>query len=282
MLAFYVHRFRDEALETAREVVAFARGAGYKIVVCGFDPVGSELADPEAKLHDADLMLTIGGDGTLLRGARLAAPYDIPLLGINTGRLGFLTEIDGDDRAIERLKTMLESGYTLESRVALEAIMPSGQRFFALNDVVVRKGAASRIVPFGLELDGEHVAHIPSDGIIVTTPTGSTAYFLSAGGPVIAPNVDGFGIVALLPHTLFIRPLIVPVSSTIAVTSEMEEFDANLETDGDVVGTVRSGEPVTIRRYPRPVRFARLSTHSFFHRLEVKLRWGVPIQEKQR
>ncbi len=158
------------------------------------------------------LFITVGGDGTLLRAARVATENDAPLLGINTGRLGFLTELDAGDPRIDDLPELVERGLVVEERVALEAEY-DGRTFFALNDVVVRKGDVSRIVPFGLSLDDEHIADIPADGICVATPTGSTAYFLSAGGSIISPRVDAFGIVPLLPHTLFSRPLIVPASS---------------------------------------------------------------------
>ena len=117
------------------------------------------------------------------------------------------------------------------------------------------------MAPFGLSLDGETIAHISSDGIVVATPTGSTAYFLSAGGPIIAPTVDAFGVAALLPHTLFARPLIVPTSSTIQITCDSEIVHANLETDGTFVSDLSSGDLVTVVRAPRPVKFARTGDH---------------------
>ncbi len=134
------------------------------------------------------------------------------------------------------------------------------------------------MAPFGLALDGETVAHLPSDGVIVATPTGSTGYFLSAGGPIIHPAVDALGIGALLPHTLFARPLLVPSDATIEITCDGEIARANLETDGHIAGELRAGDRVTIRRTAQPVRFARVSERAFFKRLEDKLQWGVPIK----
>jgi NAD+ kinase len=144
--------------------------------------------------------------------------------------------------------------------------------------VVVRRGAEARMAPFGLSLDGERTTHISADGIVVATPTGSTAYFLSAGGPIIAPAVDALGVAALLPHTLFARPIIVPTSSTIRITCDSEIVHANLETDGTFVGDLSSGDLVTVVRAPRPVKFARTGDRAFFARLEDKLQWGVPIK----
>jgi NAD+ kinase len=146
----------------------------------------------------------------------------------------------------------------------------------------VRKGEVSRIVPFGLRFDDQRATHIAADGICVATPTGSTAYFLSAGGSLIAPRVDAFGVVPLLPHTLFSRPLIVPTSSRIEITCDSEIAKAHLECDGDVLTDIAPGSSVSIRRHERLVRFARLSPLHFFERLEEKLLWGVSIKDRRR
>lgn len=283
IVAFYVDLQRDRAREAAARATEIARRLDFSVALCEDQNSILSLATAGTQVADADLLVTIGGDGTLLRGARIAAPHDIPLLGINTGRLGFLTEIDAGGAAFERLERVLEEGsYVIEERSALEAQVEGRAGMFALNDVVVRKGSASRMVPFGLYLDGEEVAHIPSDGIVIATPTGSTAYFLSAGGPIISPGVDAFGIAPLLPHTLFSRPLIVPASSVIEVQCDSEILHANLETDGEVLADLSPGDTVRIVRYPKAVRFVRVQPDTFFSRLESKLRWGVPIKEDRR
>jgi NAD+ kinase len=271
VVALYVDVEREHARALAERVGAGFREAGYEIA-----PVANG-----GPLDDAALLVTIGGDGTLLRAARLAVERGVPILGINTGRLGFLTEFDEDDEAIDELPSLLERGMLIEERIALCAEY-EGRRFFALNDVVVRKGGVSRIVPFGLCMNDEQAAHIPADGICVATPTGSTAYFLSAGGSIISPQVDAFGIVPLLPHTLFSRPLIVPASSRVTVSCDSELVHANLECDGDVVSDLAPGASVVIERHPRAVRFARMKRLRFFERLEEKLRWGVSIKERRR
>lgn len=270
-IALYVDIERDHARALAARVGEQFRGVGYDVT-----PVakGDDLAD-------AALLITVGGDGTLLRAARMAVDHDVPILGINTGRLGFLTEFDEDDEHLDELADLLERGLIIEERLALKATYKE-RSFFALNDVVVRKGGIARIVPFELCLDNQQAAHVPADGICVATPTGSTAYFLSAGGSIISPHVEAFGIVPLLPHTLFSRPIIVPSSSRVMVTTGEELRHANLECDGDVVSDLAGGDSVVIERYPKTVKFARIQRLRFFERLEDKLRWGVSIKERHR
>jgi NAD+ kinase len=207
----------------------------------------------------------------------MAVPLDVPILGVNTGRLGFLTEVEADN--LDVLRRVFAGDYAVEERVALQVSVNGEGAHFALNDAVVRRGAHARMAPFGLSLDGELIAQIPSDGIIVTTPTGSTAYFLSAGGPIVSPDVDAFGVISLLPHTLFARPLILPTSATIEISCDSEIVHANLETDGIFVADLSSGDRVTVTRGPRPVKFALTRPRAFFSRLEEKLQWGVPIKQ---
>ncbi|MDP9110468.1 MAG: NAD(+)/NADH kinase [Candidatus Eremiobacteraeota bacterium] len=281
VIALYADVNRENARSVAKRVAESFQGKGYAIALCpGCDQHLDVRADG-VRAEDARLLVTVGGDGTLLRAARFAIQHDIPVLGINTGRLGFLTEFDDDDDRIGRLPELLERGLETEERVALQAEY-GGRNYFALNDVVVRKGGISRIVPFGLNVDGDQAAHIPADGICIATPTGSTAYFLSAGGSIISPQVEAFGIVPLLPHTLFSRPLIVPISSRITVSCDSEIVHANLECDGDVVSELPPGASVIVSRHPKKVRFARTSRLNFFGRLEEKMRWGVSIKDGHR
>jgi NAD+ kinase len=276
VIALYADPNWENARSVAERVAASFKAAGY-----GVAPF-SEGAEYHARIDDAALLVTVGGDGTLLRAARRAVEGGVPILGINTGRLGFLTEVDDDDyERIDELPDLLERGLIVEERLALQAEY-NGRKFFALNDVVVRKGAVSRLVPFGLVLNDEEVAHVPADGVCVATPTGSTAYFLSAGGSIISPHVDAFGIVPLLPHTLFSRPLIVPGNSRVIVSCDSEIVHANLECDGDVMCDLDPGASVVIERHPRTVKFARIERLRFFERLEEKLRWGVSIKDRSK
>jgi NAD+ kinase len=268
VIVLHVDTAREHARSIATRVAEDFRENGFE-VVDGRHAAG------------ASLVVTVGGDGTLLRAARFAVEYDIPLLGINTGRLGFLTELDEDDPRLADLPMLVSRGLYMDERTALQAEYDD-RHFFALNDVVVRKGEVSRLVPFGLRVDDGATTQIAADGICVATPTGSTAYFLSAGGSLIAPSVDAFGVVPLLPHTLFSRPIIVPSDSRIEITSDLESAHAHLECDGEVLCDVAPSSSVAIRRHPKRVYFARTAPLHFLERLENKMLWGVSIKDPRR
>jgi NAD+ kinase len=279
-IALYVNTERPRAEEVARRVIALAKRHGVKIGICEGDGEGIGYSS-ECSLEEAELLVTVGGDGTLLRAARLAHPLGIPILGVNTGRLGFLTEVEANDDGFAALERVFEGHVEVEERVALHAqVAGSDHVYFALNEVTVRRVTSARLAPFGLILDGELIVHLPSDGVIVATPTGSTAYFLSAGGPIIHPSVDALGVMGLLPHTLFARPLIVPSSAMIEITCDGELTEANLENDGFTARSLHAGDRVMIRKADQPVRFARVRQRAFFARLEDKLQWGVPIKSR--
>jgi 23S rRNA (cytidine1920-2'-O)/16S rRNA (cytidine1409-2'-O)-methyltransferase len=268
IIALYVDTERDHARSIANRVASDFRANGFEVV----DRIAAATAS---------LFITVGGDGTLLRAARIAVENGVPLLGINTGRLGFLTELDEDDPRLSDLPALVERGLFTDERTALQAEY-AGRRFFALNDVVVRKGEVSRIVPFGLRFENGAITRIAADGICVATPTGSTAYFLSAGGSLIAPTVEAFGVVPLLPHTLFSRPLIVPTGSRIEITCDTESAHAHLECDGEVVNEVAPNSSVVIRCHPKRVLFARTAPLHFLERLEAKMLWGVSFKDPRR
>jgi NAD+ kinase len=280
LIGLYVDTERESARAIGSRIAAELRERGFSVTLCLGQPealqIGSDATPPE----ESALLITVGGDGTLLRAARIAIEGDVPLLGINTGRLGFLTEIDQDELVVADLPRLIEKGLYIDERTALQA-QYEDERYFALNDVVVRKGAFARLVPFALRFDDERATLIPADGICVSTPTGSTAYFLSAGGSLIAPNVDAFGVAPLLPHTLFSRPLIVPTTSRIEISCD-SEIAAHLECDGATLKELPPGSSVTIRRHPKMVRFARTAPLRFFERLQAKMLWGVSFKDPRR
>jgi NAD+ kinase len=277
-IAIYLGTARERAREVAAEVVQIARAAGLAVAVTGDGEIDLAFANAGARIEDAELLVTVGGDGTLLRGVRVALPLDIPVLGVNTGRLGFLTEVEATGDGLSALDRVFAGMFEIEERLTLQVSVNGEGLHVALNDVVVRRASQARMAPFGLSLDGELIADIPSDGVVVSTPTGSTAYFLSAGGPIISPTVDAFGVAALLPHTLFARSLIVPTSSTVGIRCDSEIAHANLEVDGMIVADLAPGDGVTVMKAPRPVKFARTRHRAFFARLEEKLQWGMPIK----
>ena len=228
-----------------------------------------------------DCLLTIGGDGTLLRGARLLNGAATPILGINVGRVGFLATAPA-----QNLDWVLDAAarraYTIEPRLALVATVEDGAgslrtQPIALNDIVVHKGGVARVLRFRLSVDGEEVGAYSGDGIIVATPTGSTAYSLSAGGPIVVHGVDAIVVTAICPHTLAVRPVVLPASVSILIEpippwEENEELLLSL--DGQVSETLHPGERLVVRRAERPVLLGRLGPEGFFARLRRKLNWG--------
>ncbi|MCH7715462.1 MAG: NAD(+)/NADH kinase [Gemmatimonadetes bacterium] len=233
------------------------------------------LLEPSASL---DALITFGGDGTLLRGARMVAGRDVPIMGINLGRVGFLTT--APDEAMEDALEALASGkYEIESRRALatsiEGQASDGVAEFALNDVVVHKAGVARVVRFRVKVDGEVVGQYSADGIIVATPTGSTAYSMSAGGPVVVPGVDALVITAICPHTLAVRPIVVSGSAEIRVEYLSPYTDTVLVSyDGQSDLELDPGSVVCIRQAASPVKLIRLGTEGFFDRVRSKLQWG--------
>jgi NAD+ kinase len=224
-----------------------------------------------------DILFSLGGDGTFLRGARLACLRDIPILGINLGRVGFLATA-GPETAVETLRRVVRGEYTIESRLALSAqVGEGGEQFLAVNDVVIHKGGIARVIRMSVAVDGQEVGAYSADGIIVSTPTGSTAYSMSAGGPVVVPGVDALVITAICPHTLAVRPLVVPASARLtlrALDPVPSPEKLLVSIDGQVAAQLVSRQDVTVVRAVRPVLLASAGADSFFVRLRQKLQWG--------
>ncbi len=224
-----------------------------------------------------EVLISLGGDGTLLRGARLACDRGIPVLGVNLGHVGFLAAAD-QDTATELLRRVVRGEYTVESRLALKMhIADAAQEFLAINDVVLHKGGIARLIRMVVAVDGVEVGTYSADGLIVATPTGSTAYSMSAGGPIVVPSVDAFVITAICPHTLAVRPVVVPAAAAVTVTvldpvPRPEELLVSI--DGQVAARLAPKQTVTIVRAPQPALLARIDTESFFARLRQKLQWG--------
>jgi len=226
-----------------------------------------------------DCLLTLGGDGTLLRGARTLNGAGTPILGVNLGRVGFLTTASSQtlDWALDAL---VRHAFATESRLALSPCIEDKQgrsraEPVVLNDAVVHKGGVARVIRLRVSVDGDEVGQYSADGIVVATPTGSTAYALSAGGPIVVPSVDAIVVAAICPHTLAVRPLVVP--SHAAVTVEpigAWSEDVLVSFDGQVGTTMRPGERLVVKRAAHPVMLVRLGPEGFFARMRTKLNWG--------
>ncbi len=223
-----------------------------------------------------DMALALGGDGTVLYTARALHQFDLPIMGINLGSLGFLTSV-GDSEMAEALGAIANKSYKISERdVATCRIFKKGSLLgeeSALNDIVLGWGASSRIVTLKLSIDGEQIGTFMCDGMIVSTPTGSTGHSLSAGGPILHPGIGGFGINVICPHTLSSRPLVVPNSSLIEIEVVHAAKELILSIDGQDEYKMGQGDRVEIRRSTHPVKFLQLQGHSYFSVLAQKLHW---------
>src|SRR5215470_16552720 len=238
------------------------------------------VADKQALVANVDLVVVLGGDGTLLSVADCigAAGTGIPMLGVNFGSLGFLTEVTLPE-LYPSLEAALAGRAPIEERLTLRATIarPSGvsSSEAAVNDVVINKGARSRLIDLSISVGDGLVTTVRADGLIVATPTGSTAYNLAAGGPIVQPNVDALVMTPIAPHTLTNRPIVIPSSSTVRVKPVMEERDEVFVTfDGQEGCELHAGDEISICRASQSMRLVRPATRSYFEVLREKLNWG--------
>jgi NAD+ kinase len=225
-----------------------------------------------------DLVIVAGGDGTLLSAARAAGPRGIPILGVNFGGLGFLTELQPEE-LFSGVEKVLRGEYTIEERSALRVRLRRGGKVVAehslLNDAVITKTALARMLDIDVDVDDERVASYTSDGLIVSTPTGSTAYNLSAGGPILDPRMSAFVVSPICPHAMSLRPLVVPGEVRIRVVLRgRTQEEAYLTLDGQVGYPIGPSDEIVVDRHPKPVRLVRVARRGFFEILQRKLRWG--------
>ncbi|MEW6242749.1 MAG: NAD(+)/NADH kinase [Bacillota bacterium] len=228
-------------------------------------------------VSSVELVLVLGGDGTLLSAARSIAPSQAPLLGVNLGRLGFLTEVELPE-LFGVLPAILRREYKLEERMMLEALLHRGgqvtQRLLALNEVVVTKGSFARLVSLHVAIDESYVDTYPADGLIIATPTGSTAYSLSAGGPIVNPNLEVMIITPICPHTLYWRSLVIASTETVKVKINPIYPGSNLTVDGQYGVALEPGDEIVVRRADATVRLVRLPEWNFYEVLRRKLKEG--------
>ena len=235
-------------------------------------------------VKEAGLVLTLGGDGTFLHGARVAAPRGIPILGVNLGRLGFLTEVDADQLE-EGLTRFLDGSYRIEERTILQVALIRGGRNVAksigLNEVVVDHSGETRMLRVEIDVGGQAVGVIDADGVIVATATGSTAYALASGGPILEPTLRDLVLVPMSPFALTVRPIVFPPGQDITIT--VVRGPAEMRIDGARRGrSVETGDVVRCGSHPRRLKVVRFSPpESFYRRLAEKLGWGRPLVPKK-
>jgi NAD+ kinase len=232
------------------------------------------LADKGIEVHEErpDLVLSLGGDGTMLRAAHMAHEADALLVGVNRGRLGYLAEVEaGHERAA--LERILADDYVVEERMMLSCTVRgdhSRRHLVGLNEVLVERAARYRVVRLTLTVGGEGLATFNADGVIVATPTGSTAYALSAGGPIVSPRAQCLVLVPVSPHMIFSRPFVLAPDEVVEVVLQSRD-GASLSLDGEPGGDLECGDRVVVKRHPRPLKLVRLSGPDFLERLRGKL-----------
>jgi NAD+ kinase len=275
------HRGYAELAEVIRTLHRIGPGLGLELVfeeeLHGLS--GGELLE---SADGIDALLTLGGDGTLLRGARFLDERQVPIVGVNLGRIGFLTccSVEEMESALERFATgefRAEARMVLEAR-AMDASGTERRRWRALNDVVLHKGGFARVVQLRVEANGESIASYAADGIVVSTPTGSTAYSLSAGGPIVVPTVESILLTPISPHTLAMRPVVLPPSAEVVVQAVDGPEELLVTVDGQVGTTFAAGESLEMRRAEHPVLITRFPGTTFFARMRRKLGWGGLVE----
>ena len=273
---------KKEALQLTLKLAEWllAKGIEPRINSEAADQIGlSHFGVPDNDMANVDLLLVLGGDGTMLRWCRIAAPAGTPMIGVNFGQYGFITEIQPGHvkNAIERI---LAGEYYVSERVLLQAVLTRNGKisgtYYALNDVVVSKGPLARMLGLDTYIGGKFIVTYAADGIIVSSPTGSTAYSLSAGGPVVHPDVRVLIITPICPHTLNARALVISDNESVGIVGQCGEGESQmmLTIDGQLGENLTSDDRVDICTAKFMARLVQLEQHSFYNKLQTRLRWG--------
>lgn len=280
-LGIVINKEKENVFRLARDIIVWLEEKGCQVYLnyeeC--EILGrKDLCYPQGEFCEkVDCILVLGGDGTLLNTARILAPSGIPLFGVNFGQLGFLTEVEIAD-VIPSLEKLLAGQYTIEERMMLEAVVSrDGQvinKYICLNDVVIAKGAFSRLIYMETYINEEYVETYPADGLILSTPTGSTAYSLSAGGPLVEPNLELMLITPICPHTLYARPMVVSSEETIKARLISSQAEVMLTLDGQHGISIKEGDEITVKKATCKARFLKLRQRTFFEVVREKMKEG--------
>ncbi len=272
-----------KVIETVRRLKRYLVEEGYHVILQDriaevMPGHGMQVSTQKLLGEICDLVIVVGGDGSLLGAARALAKHNTPVLGINRGRLGFLTDISPDEGMEEAIQSVLDGEYIEEQRFLLDAeIKRNGVSIAAseaLNDVVLHPGKSARMIAFDLYVEGQFVHHQRADGMIVSSPTGSTAYALSGGGPIMHPKLDAIVLVPMFPHTLSSRPIVVDGNSEIKlVIGDSNETYPTVSCDGQKHLPCAPGDAVTIRKKPHKLKLIHPKDHNFYEICRTKLGW---------
>ena len=264
-IGFYPNTSKEQALAVTKELVAFVESLNVECFI----------ASTKTPLCTADFLVVLGGDGTMLRAARETAMHNIPLLGINIGKLGYLTDVEPDG-AKEAIMSVINGNYTTEKRMMLQAAIKgdnSPSPLIALNDFCIMRGARIRLLEFEIWVNGEYIDSLAADGLIVCTPTGSTAYNLSASGPILKPDAEMIAVTPICPHALHARPLVLSSKDEVAikVTCDSGQPLGNIVSADGVAYEANQSEHITIKRSEYSATIIKTDDKSFFDVLRRKL-----------
>lgn len=276
------HPRHPEALSTHEMLYHWLKDKGYEVIID--TQVAQELKLKNAWMGDltqvgkaADLVIVVGGDGNMLGAARVLSRYNIKVIGVNRGNLGFLTDLDPDN-ALQQLTDVLAGHYREEKRFLLEArVCAAGERTrigTAINEVVLHPGKVAHMIEFEVYIDDRFAFSQRSDGLIIATPTGSTAYSLSAGGPILTPNLDAIALVPMFPHTLSARPLVISSDSQIRLKFSQTNIDYEVSCDSQLVLPIKEGDEVIIKRSRQKLNLVHPNDYNYFNTLSSKLGWS--------
>lgn len=272
-------------ISTHRDLYQWLISEGYQLLVeqhiaKELDLPGVSAASLQQIGQHADLALVIGGDGNMLGAARVLACYPIKVIGVNKGNLGFLTDLDPDN-AQQQLEQVLQGKYTTEQRFLLSArIENKGQsrrRSTALNEVVLHPGKVAHMIEFDVWIDDSFAFSQRADGLIISTPTGSTAYSLSAGGPIVSPHLEAFVLVPMFPHTLTVRPLVISSDSQIRISFTSLRSDLEVSCDGQLTMEIQQGDEIIIERSHKQLTLIHPESYGYFTTLSSKLGWSKKL-----
>jgi len=276
---------KEKTRETACRIIDWLNSK--KLKVCIEENMGKKIGKQELDcpiekfLKKVDLIISLGGDGTLLRAARLAAAENIPVFGVNLGGLGFLTQIGIDDLE-KSLEKLYQEKYFLDERMMLTCSVERRgkeiKKFTALNDVVIGKGAFARIISLATYVNNNYVITYSADGLVVSTSTGSTAYSLSAGGPIVKPSINSIILTPICPHTLSARPFIISEDDQVKITLEVNEEEVMVTIDGQEGFALKPNDEVIIKKSDHKARLITFKEKSFYTILREKLRWSGQIE----
>jgi len=276
---------KEKTRETACRIIDWLNSK--KLKVCIEENMGKKIGKQELDcpiekfLKKVDLIISLGGDGTLLRAARLAAAENIPVFGVNLGGLGFLTQIGIDDLE-KSLEKLYQEKYFLDERMMLTCSVERRgkeiKKFTALNDVVIGKGAFARIISLATYVNNNYVITYSADGLVVSTSTGSTAYSLSAGGPIVKPSINSIILTPICPHTLSARPFIISEDDQVKITLEVNEEEVMVTIDGQEGFALKPNDEVIIKKSDHKARLITFKEKSFYAILREKLRWSGQIE----